>query len=63
MKHESETPSLDKLQKERLNEIRQLERDLYYDYRKLSTHEYNEKITRMNYLTRKFLYPFDCQNA
>lgn len=63
MKHESETPSLDKLQKERLNEIRQLERDLYYDYRKLSTQEYNEKITRMNYLTRKFLYPFDCQNA
>ncbi len=60
MKHETETPSLTKLQEERLEEIREIEKKLYYE--KLSDHDRSMLKSKMEFLTRKFLYPFDCQN-
>jgi hypothetical protein len=60
MKHETETPSLTKLQEERLKEIREIESKLYYE--KLSDHDRSMLKSKMEFLTRKFLYPFDCQN-
>jgi hypothetical protein len=63
MKHETETPSLTKLQEERLKEIREIESKLYYESKGMSKKEHEDLISDMNFLTRKFLYPFDCQNT
>ena len=63
MKHETETPSLTKLQEDRLKEIREIESKLYYESNKLSDHDRSMLKNKMNFLTRKFLYPFDCQNG
>ena len=62
MKHETETPSLDRLQNDRLKEIRDIEDRLFYEGRTMSSEEHSNLVSKMNYLTRKFLYPFDCQN-
>lgn len=63
MKHESEIVSLDKLQRERLNEIRDIEDKLFYNGRTMTCEEHSKLMTKMSYLTRKFIKPFDYQNA
>ena len=47
MKHETETPSLTKLQEERLKEIREIEFKLYYESRLMDESKFEKLKTKM----------------